>query len=154
MGLKDQIESDLKVAMKARDRETLAALRMLKSKIQEQEVALRGKESKDAQLGEEAVQAVISAYAKQRRDSIDSYEKGGREELAAKERAELKLITAYLPKQLTDDEISAIVERAVTDSGAESMKDIGAVMKLVMPQVKGLADGKKVNEIVRQKIPS
>ncbi len=153
MGLQEKIENDLKDAMRARDRAKLDALRMLKSKLQEKQVSLRGKEGADAELSEEAAQAVVSAYAKQRRDSIESYEQGGRDELAAKERAELELITGYLPKQLTDEEIVEIVERAVADSGAASMKDIGNVMKLVMPQVKGLADGKKVNEIVRQKIP-
>lgn len=154
MGLQEKIENDLKDAMRARDRAKLDALRMLKSKLQEKQVSLRGKEGADTELSEEAAQAVVSAYAKQRRDSIESYEQGGRDELAAKERAELELITGYLPKQLTDEEIVEIVERAVADSGAASMKDIGNVMKLVMPQVKGLADGKKVNEIVRQKIPS
>ena len=154
MSLKDRIENDLKVALKARDRGTLEALRMVKAKIQEKQVDLRGKKGAEAELSDDDVQAVLNAYAKQRRDSIEAYEKGGRDELAQKERDELEIISAYLPKQLSDEEITAIVEKAVADSGASSMKDLGAVMKLVMPQTKGLADGKRVNEIVRAKIPS
>ena len=153
MSLRERIETDLKQALKQRDRATLEALRMVKAKIQEKQVDLRGKQGAKAELSDDDVQAVLNAYAKQRRDSIEAYEQGGREELAQKERDELEIIQAYLPKQLSDQEVEVIVEKAVSESGAQSMKDIGAVMKLVMPQVRGLADGKRVNEIVRAKIP-
>jgi uncharacterized protein YqeY len=148
MSLKQRIEQDLKTALKAGDKQRLSCLRMVKSKIQEKQVELRGKEGFDAKLSDDDVMNVVSAYAKQRRDSIESYEQGGREDLAANERAELEIISAYLPQQMSEDEVAAIVDEAVSESGASAPKDMGAVMKLVMPKVKGRADGKLVNRIV------
>jgi uncharacterized protein YqeY len=150
MTMKQRLEDDLKKAMKAREPLLLSCLRMLKSKIQEKEVALRAKEGVDYQLNDEEVIEVASSYAKQRRDSIESYRQGGREELAVKEEAELAIIEGYLPQQLSREEIAEIVRAAVTESGAGSIKDMGAVMKVVMPQVKGQADGKLVNQVVRE----
>jgi len=152
MSLRDRIEDDLKQALKAGDRARLGALRMVKSKIQEKQVELRGKQGADATLSDEAVQQVVAAYAKQRRDSIESYAQGGREDLAEKERAELAIVEAYLPAQLDDAELGRLVDEAVAESGASSMKDIGAVMKAVMPKVGGRADGKRVNAAVRARL--
>jgi len=125
---------------------------MVKSKVQEKQVELRGTEGREAELSDEDVTNVVSAYAKQRRDSIESYEQGGRKDLAANERAELEILTAYLPQQMNEDEVSAIVDDAVRESGASEPKDMGAVMKLVMPKVKGRADGKLVNRIVQSRL--
>jgi len=125
---------------------------MVKSKVQEKQVELRGTEGREAELSDEDVTNAVSAYAKQRRDSIESYEQGGREDLAANERAELEILTAYLPQQMSEDEVSAIVDDAVRESGASEPKDMGAVMKLVMPKVKGRADGKLVNRIVQSRL--
>jgi uncharacterized protein YqeY len=152
MSLRQRIEDDIKTALKARDKEKLSALRMVKAKVQEKQVELRGKKGPEAKLSDDDVRDVVSAYAKQRRDSIDSYEKGGREDLAAKERSELQIISAYLPQQMGEDEVAAIVDEAIAASGATQPKDMGAVMKLVMPRVKGRADGKLVNRIVQGRL--
>jgi len=152
MSLKERIEDDLKTALKTGDKQRLSCLRMVKSKVQEKQVELRGKKGPEAKLSEEDVTNVVAAYAKQRRDSIESYEQGGREDLAAAERAELEILTDYLPQQMSEDEIAAIVDAAVEESGASAPKDMGAVMKLVMPQVKGRADGKIVNRIVQNRL--
>ena len=154
MSLKQKIEDDLKTALKAGDKLRLSCLRMVKSKVQEKQVELRGKEGPEAKLSESDVTNVVSAYAKQRRDSIESYEQGGREDLAAKERAELEILTDYLPQQMGEDEVAVIVDEAVRESGASEPKDMGAVMKLVMPKVKGRADGKLVNRIVQSRLKS
>ena len=152
MSLKQRIEDDLKTALKAQDKKRLSCLRMVKSKVQEKQVALRGKEGPEAILSDDDVANVVSAYAKQRRDSIESYEQGGREDLAAAERAELEMLTDYLPQQMGEEEVAAIVDDAVRESGASAPKDMGAVMKLVMPKVKGRADGKLVNRIVQSRL--
>ncbi len=152
MSLRQRIEDDIRTALKAGDKQRLSCLRMVKSKVQEKHVELRGTEGREAELSDEDVTNVVSAYAKQRRDSIESYEQGGRKDLAANERAELEILTAYLPQQMSEDEVSAIVDDAVRESGASEPKDMGAVMKLVMPKVKGRADGKLVNRIVQSRL--
>ncbi len=152
MSLKQRIEEDLKNALKAGDKQRLSCLRMVKSKLQEKQVELRGKQGPEAELSDDDVTGVVAAYAKQRRDSIESYEKGGREDLAAAERAELEILKDYLPEALGEDELAAIVDAAIADSGAGSPKDMGAVMKLVMPRVKGRADGKTVKRIVQSRL--
>ena len=152
MSLRQRLEDDLKVALKAGEKDRLGCLRMIKSKVQEKQVELRGKKGPEAKLSDNDVMDVFSAYAKQRRDSIESYEQGGREDLAAKERAELEIVSTYLPQQMSEDAVAAIVDQAVKESGATQQKDMGAVMKLVMPQVKGRADGKMVNRIVQSRL--
>ncbi len=152
MTLKQKIDSDIKVALRSGKKVRLSCLRMLKSRIQEKEVAQRADKGRDYELVDEEAQQVISAYAKQRRDSIESYEKGGREELAAQERAELEIVCEYLPRQLSPEEIASIVTQAIAESGAESARDLGAVMKIVVPKTKGLADGKVVTSLVREKL--
>lgn len=150
MTIKERIVADLTAAMKAKDSARLSVVRMLKAKMLEAEVALRAKRGLDYQLEDTEAQAVIAAYAKQRRDSIDAYRKGGRIDLAVKEEAELVLIHEYLPRQLSPDEVRQVVREAIAAVGATSAKDMGPVMKLVAPRVKGLADGKVVNEMVRE----
>ena len=152
MSLRQRIEDDLKTALKAREKQRLSCLRMVKSKLQEKQVELRGKKGPDAKLTDEDVTNVVTAYAKQRRDSIESYEQGGREDLAANERAELAILAAYLPQQMSEDEVVVIVDEALRESGASEPKDMGAVMKLVMPKVKGRADGKLVSRIVQSRL--
>jgi uncharacterized protein YqeY len=152
MSLKQRIEDDLKTALKAGEKQRLGVLRMVKSKVQEKQVDLRGKKGAEAVVSDDDVMNVVSAYAKQRRDSIESYEQGGREDLAAAERAELEIVSAYLPQQMGEDEVAAIVDAAVAESGAKEPRDMGAVMKLVMPKVKGRADGKIVNRIVQSRL--
>lgn len=150
MSISEQFVEQIKVAMKARDKLRLGVLRMVRSRMQEAEVAGRAKKGRDYTLDDDAAVQVIVAYAKQRRDSIDSYRKGGREDLAKQEEAELAVLQEYLPKQLSEEEVRAIVQEAVTACGATSPQDMGAVMGKVMPQVKGVADGKLVNQVVRE----
>lgn len=152
MTIKERLNADLKEAMKARQAARVGCLRMLKAKILEKEVELRAKHGPDHELGDEEALAVISAYAKQRRDSIDGFRQGGREDLVTKEEAELDVVSAYLPRQLDRDELQRIVREAIEEAGAASAADLGRVMKIVMPRVKGAADGKLVNQLVREEL--
>ena len=150
MGIEAQLQADQTVAIKARDTRKLSCIRMLRSRLQEAAVAVRSKRGKQAVLDEAEAMAVVAAYAKQRRDSIDAYSKAGRDQMAAEEKAELEIISTYLPAQMGDDELRTIVTESVAASGARSAKDMGDVMKLVMPRVKGQADGKRVKQFVHE----
>jgi len=150
MSLRERIADDLKVAMKAGQKERTAVLRMLRARIQEAEVQRRGQEGRDYVLTEDEVSGAIASYAKQRRDSIASYRDCGRDDLAAREEAELRVIQEYQPAQLAEAEIRAVVAEAIAESGARTSKDLGKVMKLAMPKLQGAADGKEVNRIARE----
>jgi uncharacterized protein YqeY len=150
MSMRERLEAELKQAMKTRDAARLSCLRMLTSRIQEREVALRALKGRDYRISDEEALEVIAGYAKQRRDSIEGYAKGGRQDLVEAERAELEIVQEYLPKQLSASEVRGIVERAIAEAGAKGAGDIGAVMRIAMPQVKGVADGKLVQQIARE----
>lgn len=150
MSLDQRIRDDLTRAMKAADKMRTATLRMVRSKIQEAEVKRRGEKGRDYVLKDDEVVEVLAAYAKQRRDSIESYRQGGREDLVAKEEAELALLQEYLPKQLSEDDVRQILRDAIAETGALTAADLGKVMAKVMPKVKGVADGKLVNRIARE----
>ncbi len=154
MALKEKIEADLKVAMKSRDAVASSALRMVIAGVKNKEIEERGNGKLKAgdDLDDAGVLKVISTLAKQRQESIDMFKKGGRDDLVKKETTELALLERYLPSQMPEGEIEKIVVDAINQSGATGMKDIGAVMKLVMPKIAGCADGKLVNEIVRRKL--
>ncbi|MCH7779230.1 MAG: GatB/YqeY domain-containing protein [Acidobacteria bacterium] len=152
MSLKQRIEDDLKAALRAGDKERLGCLRMVKAKAQEKQIELRGKEGREAELSDDDLMNVVLAYVKQRHDSIESYERGGREDLAAKERVELEILAAYLPQPMSEGEVAAIIDEAIRKSGASEPKDMGAVMKLVLPKVKGRAGGKLVSRIVQGRL--
>ncbi len=152
MTIKQRLDQDLKTAMKAGDKTRLGVIRMLRSLVQGAEVALRAKKGRDYALEDEQAVEVLASYAKQRRESIESYRAGGREELARAEEAELEIIREYLPEQLGEDEIRRIVREAIAATGAAFPRDLGAVMKVVMPQVKGRADGQLVNRLVRESL--
>ena len=149
MSIAQRIAEDVITAMKARATDRLGTLRMIKSNLQMAEVDLRAKKGRDYQLGDEQALQALSSYAKQRRDSIESFEKAGRPDLAAKERTELEVVQEYLPAQLGEDDVREIVKQAIAEVNASSPDDMGAVMKVVMPKVKGVADGKLVNQLVR-----
>ncbi len=149
MAIRERIVADLTAAMKAKDTSRLGVVRMLKSKIMEAEVDQRGRKGLDYVLEDQECLAVIATYAKQRRDSIEAYRKGGKEDLAAKEEAELAIIQQYLPAAMSEDDVRRVVAAAIAEAGATSAKDMGAVMKIVMPKLKGEADGTVVNRIVR-----
>ena len=143
MSLKEQLTNDMKEAMKAHDKDRLAVIRMVRGAVRQQEID--GKK----ELGDEDVLAVISKEVKMRRDSIEEFRKGGREDLVEKTEAEIAVLMPYLPAQLSEAEIRALVKEAVEKTGASSPKDMGKVMGMLMPKVKGRADGKMVNTIVR-----
>jgi len=150
MSIKNRLDADMKDAMKQRERLRLGCIRMLKARLLEREVALRSKHGTDYRITDEEALSVISTYAKQRRDSIEGYRQGGRDDLVVAEEAELAIVIDYLPRQLTADELRGMIEEAITRSGAQSIKDLGQVMRLVVPQTKGAADGKLVNQLVRE----
>jgi len=144
MDLREKLDQDLIEAMKRREKERLSVLRMVRSEIKNQEI----KERKP--LDESALLALLARSAKQRRDSIEQFRKGAREDLVAQETRELEILLDYLPRPLTDDELRKVVAKTVTQVGATSMKEMGAVMKQVMAEVGGRADGKRVNQMVRE----
>ncbi|KIZ02116.1 Uncharacterized protein yqeY [Monoraphidium neglectum] len=137
--------------MKAKDTARLDAIRFLNAALKQREIELR--EGSKA-LGDDDVISVVQKLAKQRRDSIDSYKQGGRDDLVAKEEAELKLLEGYLPQQLSEDEVKAIVSAAVAEVGATSPKQMGAVMKAVQAKTQGRADNKLVSSLVKAALSS
>ena len=149
MSIKARLNEDLKQSMKQKDSRRTSCIRMLKSRLLEREVELRAKQGKDYEVTDDEAKSVISTYAKQRRDSISSYKQGGRDDLVAAEQAELDIVTGYLPAQLTPEQLHTLVSEAITESGAASVKDLGKVMKIVVPRTKGVADGKLVSQLVR-----
>ena len=149
MSLMKKISEDMTTAMKARDQARLAPLRMAKAALMNREVE-KGRELDDAEA-----QLVVASLIKQRRDSVEQFLKGGREELAARETAEITTLEAYLPPPVDPADIERAVDEAIKESGATSAKDLGRVMKGVMTKLAGRgADGKVVNEIVRRKLGS
>lgn len=146
MSLKSRIQEDVKSAMRARERERLAALRLVTAAIKQKEVDER------VDLDDEQVLAVLDKMAKQRRDSIEQYEKAGREDLAAQERYELDLVQSYLPEPLGEDELASLIQSVIDDTGASSMRDMGAVMAALKGQVQGRADMKAVSQAVRARL--
>lgn len=147
MSLKEKIIADLTDAMKAKDADRLSTLRMVKANLMNRKI------EKGNELTDEEVTKALQSLVKQRRDSIEQYEKAGRTELAAKEAAEITHIEVYLPQAASQDEINAAVDGAVAETGASSMKDMGAVMKATMAKLAGKsADGKAVSETVKSKL--
>jgi uncharacterized protein YqeY len=144
--IKERLQETLKAAMKGGDKATVAYARNLHAAIRKREIDDR------VDLDDAGVVKIIMSSAKQRQDSIEQFQQGGREDLVANEQAELNFLKSFLPEQMGEAEIRKIVEAAVAQSGATSAKDMGAVMKILMPQVQGKADGKLVNQIVREKL--
>lgn len=144
--LKREIDRDLKEALKRRDSLRLNVLRMLKSDIRYKEIERR------SELSDDEVISVLSSSIKKRKDSIQQFEKGEREDLASREKAELAVISKYLPEQLTEEELSDIISQAIEEVNANGPSSLGMVMKDVMPKIKGRADGKKVNQMVSSQL--
>ena len=144
MTLKDRLTQDMKEAMKAKQPERLGTIRQLRGAIKNKEIELQ------KELDDDGVIAVVSTLVKQRRESAQMYADNGRPELAAKEEAEQVVLQEYLPAQLGEEEIRELVKAAIAEVGATSMKDMGKVMPLVMGRTKGAADGKIVNQLVRE----
>ena len=144
MSLKERLKADMKEAMKAKDKVKLSTIRMINSLIKNAEIEKRG------ELTDEEIIQLLMKYAKQRKESIEMYEKGGRQDLVEKEKAELAVVESYLPKQMSEEEIRELVKQIIEEVEASSIKDMGKVMKAVMPKVKGRADGSVVNRIVKE----
>jgi len=144
VSLRADITKDITAAMKAGEKEKLSTLRMLLSAAKYKEVDLK------RELNDEEFQQTVATLVRQRQDSIEQFIKGGRQELADKEAREIEFLKGYLPAQMGADELRAIVRKAAAETGAAGASDMGKLMKAVMPQVKGKADGKLVNEIVKE----
>ncbi len=150
MSLKERIGEDIKTAMKAKDKIRLETVRSIKKAILEKEIALRPKGIDS--LSEEHEIELLSQQAKQRRDAIEQYQNAGRDDLAEKESQELAIIETYLPEQISDEELETIIDDIIASSGATSVKDLGKVMGPAMKQLKGKADGKKIQALVKSKL--
>ncbi|MCF7885336.1 MAG: GatB/YqeY domain-containing protein [Candidatus Marinimicrobia bacterium] len=146
MGLLEKITEDMKKAMKNKQKNRMQVLRLLRSDLKTAMIDKKG------EFTEEDAMAVITKAAKNRKESIESYKKGDREDLVEEEQKELEVIEEYLPEQMSDNEIKALVDEVIEETGATSMSDMGKVMGTIMPQVKGKADGNKVQAIVRSKL--
>ena len=144
--LKSQITDAMKAAMKGGEKTRLGVIRLVLAAIKQREVDER------IELDDAQVLAVLDKMVKQRRDSIQQYQDAGREDLAAVEAAEIEIIQEFLPEELSDDEIGAIIAAAIAETGAESMRDMGKVMAIVKPKVQGRADVGKVSGLVKQKL--
>jgi len=144
MTLFEQIDRDMVKALKGGDKDRLTVLRGLKSDLKYKKIEI-GEELTD----EKAIE-VLSSAAKRRRDSIEQFRKGGREDLVTREEFELEVINSYLPKQLSEEELRQMAEAAIAEAGADSPKQIGQVMKLLVPRVKGRADGRLVNKLIME----
>jgi uncharacterized protein len=150
MTLSDQIQKDITAAMKARDEQRLSTLRMIKTALKNREI------EKMAPLDDKESQQVLSTLIKQRKDSIEQFTKGGRQELADKEAAEIKLVEAYLPEAAGEEEIAAGVKSVIAEMGSPTMKDMGSVMKNVMARFSAAGkrvDGKLASETVKKELP-
>ena len=143
MTLNDRMNEDMKAAMKAKEKFTLSVLRMLRSEIKNEEISKREK------LNDDEIVQVLSRELKKRKDAAEEYRKFNREDTALDLEKEVQIILAYLPEQLTEEEITEIVKEAVENTGAQSKKDMGKVMGVIMPKLKGRADGRLVNQIVQ-----
>lgn len=147
MSLKERIVKDMTAAMKSKEAARLSTLRMVKAAVQNREIE-KGEPLSDEELGK-----LLQSLVKQRRDSVEQYEKAGRAELAAKERAEIAVIEEYLPRAATREEIEQAVSAAVAETGASSRKEMGAVMKAALARLAGRnADGRTVSEVVKSKL--
>ncbi|TMK84559.1 MAG: GatB/YqeY domain-containing protein [Actinobacteria bacterium] len=144
--LRDRISDEMRAAMKAREQTRVSTLRMLMAAMKNTQV------EKGHELSDDEVLEVVAREAKRRRESMEAFEKGGRAELVEKEGAELAVLEAYLPEQLGEDELGALVDEAIAETGASSPKEMGAVMKVVMGKVKGRADGAAVSAMVRARL--
>ncbi|HHQ4694470.1 GatB/YqeY domain-containing protein [Aeromonas veronii] len=146
MSLKDQLKDQQKLAMLAKDKARLGAIRLLMAEIKQREVDTR------IELNDEDILAVVTKMVKQRRDSINQFEAAGRQDLADKESAEIVVLQEFLPQQLTADEIAALIEQAITESGAAVMADMGKVMAVLKPKIQGRADVGAVSAQVKTRL--
>ncbi|WP_208560137.1 GatB/YqeY domain-containing protein [Marinilactibacillus kalidii] len=146
MAILEELNQDMKVAMKAKDRERLTTVRMLKSALQNEQINKGDALTSDEEL------TIIAREKKQRLESLHEFQEANREDLVEKLEKELSIVDSYLPEQLSEEEIAQIVQDAVAQTGATSMKDMGKVMGVVLPKVKGKADGSLVSSLVKKEL--
>jgi uncharacterized protein YqeY len=146
MTFKSKLDQELVLAAKATDKARLSALRLLKNGMHNREIDLR------RELNEAEVLQLLSGMVKQRKDSIEQFEKGGRADLVAKEEAELRVIQEFLPEQMSEAQIDAMIDETIRETGAAGVRDMGKVMKALMPKVAGKADGKAIGEKVKLRL--
>lgn len=146
LSLKKRITDDMKSAMRAKDKERLMTIRLVLAVVKQQEVDTR------ETLDDQAVLAVLDKQVKQRRDSIAQYDKAGRDDLADQERREMAILQEYLPEQLTDSEIDALIQQALDITGASAMSDMGKVMGFISPKAKGRADMGKISGLIKSRL--
>jgi len=145
MSLLERLNNDMKQAMKNKEKDKLSVIRMVKASLQNEAIKLGTKE-----LSEDTELTVLSREVKQRKDSLHEFDKAGRQDLVDKLHTELSIVELYLPKQLSEDELSEIVKETISEVGAKSKAEMGKVMAAIMPKVKGKADGSLVNKFVQQ----
>lgn len=146
MSLKSQIQDDMKSAMRAKQAEKLGTIRMLLAAIKQKEI------DEQIELQDPQILSVINKMIKQRRDAAEQFKSAGRDELAEKEQSEMLVLQAYLPQQLSDDEIEQALSKAIDQTGAESIRDMGKVMGMLQSELQGRADMAKVSQLVKQKL--
>lgn len=144
MSLKERLLEDMKIAMRDKDIIAKNAIQMARAAV------LQIEKDNKVTLGDDGIIEVIAKEVKKRRDSIPDFEKGGRMDLVNDLNKEIEILLKYLPQQLTEEELEVIVKKAIEDTGANSAKDLGKIMQAVMPQVKGRADGKMINQIAKK----
>jgi len=144
VSLLERLNSDMKQAMKNKEKDKLTVIRMIKASLQNEAIKLGHDLTEDDEL------TVLSREVKQRKDSLHEFDKAGREDLVEKLRTELLYVEEYMPKQLTEEELTEIVKEAISETGASSKAEMGKVMSVLMPKVKGKADGSLVNKLVQQ----
>ena len=146
MGLRETIDTDIKNALKSGAKDKLSALRMLSAALKNKQI------DKRRHLTEEEIIETVRSLIKQRKDSIELFAKGGRQDLVDKETAEIGVLEAYLPQQLSPEELEAMVRDAIAQTGAQGARDMGKVMKAIIPMVGGRADGKLVSDLVKKNL--
>ncbi len=146
MSLKEKLTADMKTAMREKDSVRLNTIRMVRSALKNKEIEAGG------ELDDQGIIQVVSTLVKQRRESIAMYRENDRQDMADQEQAEIEVLQVYLPQQLSEEEVAAIVDAAIAETGASSVKDMGAVMKVVVAKTTGRADGKMVNQLVRSRL--
>jgi len=150
--LKEKIQKDYKEAFKSGDKTKISVLKMLQSEIHNAEISKRAKSGKEESLSDAEVLDVLTREVKKRRDAISLYERGGRTELAEAERNEIGVLKSYLPEEISEEELKKLVGDAIEKSGAKSVKEMGRVMAILMPQIKGRADNSLVSKIVKESL--
>ena len=146
MSLRERLSDEMKQAMKARDELRLSTIRLIRSAVKNRDIELK------RELSDQEIVEAIATLVKQRRESIRLFADAGRQDLVDKEERELTVLLEFLPQQLNREEVAALVDKAIAESGAQGARDMGKVMKVLMPHVAGRADGKMVSDVVREKL--